>query len=397
MQPKSLNQQASPSTMKSQPKMNAYSPISSPRKGRTRFGLDTDSSASPPSYSSPISKELPFTPVRQQRQPSNILQKPDRTPNIEEGMKNSPTALSHPTIEFEHLQVAHKNLEKTLRQTKSLLKESERSSDWWKSRVKVLDRRSRALEAENKALLARVTELEAATKIEEEIGNERSSPPRSTGSASSGEGIEDIIDDEEANKENTKPHLKPLQEIPRIESLNIEDEVKEQKYKTIVQDLISHHLNMQAELATDNKGSNCCDCAAAQTIKNLFTGIHTATSTSPQSQSTSPVRSTHHIAPSSVPGASPLKSSPDPQAEMFNSLRHERKRVLKRRISEMRNYVNGLMGENDILEKIIQDNQAQSPQLMTTHDWEPWDEKPCKGSVELEMQKSSSENSVSQL
>jgi len=192
--------------------------------------------------------------------------------------------------------------------------------------VKVLDKRSRALEAENKVLMVRITELEAGKK----------SKASSVASTTT-----------EANKENVKPSTAP--EILDSQALQTKsDEEESKKYTTAIRSLITHHWNLQAELAN---GNDCCDCAAARTVQTLLLDAgssHTPLPLDKEKQTT-------------IAEDEQLKLPPHPHPELFTSLKKQRKKMLKKKVKEMRYYVDGLMNENVALEKLIMEGMGSPP------------------------------------
>ncbi|KAF3937245.1 hypothetical protein ABW19_dt0210014 [Dactylella cylindrospora] len=205
------------------------------------------------------------------------------------------------------------------------MKKAENEREVWKERAKSLDKRARYLAKENRDLKVRTSELDEELKKKA-----------------------DIID-----KEKKKQEEKSEAGYQKNEIL-----LPSHEESTAVRALITHHWNLQAEIAQNVGKDEFCDCVASKTIKAILKD---------GSRRVSPVLRPEVLVDEmqQSPGVSPVEEGdgkvsglklhlpPHPHPEIFDEARKKRKEALKKRIKEVRGYVDGLKKENDVLESIL--------------------------------------------
>ncbi|KAF3903759.1 hypothetical protein ABW20_dc0101937 [Dactylellina cionopaga] len=224
-------------------------------------------------------------------------------------------------------------LTKNLRSAETALKNAESDRDAWKERARSLEQRTRAVGKENRELKMRNSELE------QEMTKKNATVEYKRGS--------DTADDVSESRKIRK------------QSRSIASYSDESK---AVRALISHHWNLQSEMATNvGKDADWCDCVASKTIRSLLRDGSGKVSPMLQAKGFedvakgAPSGSLDKLEEPLDEGAPTpkLHLPPQPQPEIFDEARRKRKEALKRRIKEVRGYVQGLKKENDVLEGLL--------------------------------------------
>ncbi|KAK6536986.1 hypothetical protein TWF281_001191 [Arthrobotrys megalospora] len=225
-------------------------------------------------------------------------------------------------------------LTKNLNSAEAALRKVGDEREEWRERCKTLEQRTRAVNKENRDLRMRTAELEAEMAKKKTV-------------------VEEPKDDEEERRKKKQNRT----------SASYSDELKATRA------LISHHWNMQSERATkDGKSTEWCDCVASKTIRAVM---------KEGSNKKSPLLQANGFEEVAKGSPSALVESEDefedeqrghsqsrrPQLnpEVRDEARRQRKEALKKRIKEVRGYVEGLKRENDILEGILVSDNKGTP------------------------------------
>ncbi|KAF3910091.1 hypothetical protein AA313_de0201971 [Arthrobotrys entomopaga] len=226
-------------------------------------------------------------------------------------------------------------LTKNIQSAGVALKQADDERSIWKTRATTLEQRNRAIGKENRDLKIRNAELEHEVK-----------KPTVHGSSDNDNGGE--------------PRRK------RRESPSIASDSEESR---AVRALISHHWNAQMELATAaGKDTDWCGCVASKTLRSILKDGSNKTSPMLQAKGFedvakgSPSGSHKKLQEPLSEKMSELNLHPaprqQPRSEVQDDSRKKRKEVLKRKIKEVRGYVEGLRRENDVLESLLTNDEA---------------------------------------
>ncbi|KAK6537854.1 hypothetical protein TWF694_010754 [Orbilia ellipsospora] len=237
-------------------------------------------------------------------------------------------------VNIADLQAKISLLTKNIQSAGAALKKADDEKSAWKTRATTLEHRNRAIGKENRDLKVRNAELEhgiTATKKPTD------------------------------NSDGGEPRRK------RRESPSIANDSEESR---AVRALISHHWNAQMELATAaGKDTDWCGCVASKTLRSILKDG--SNKTSPMLQA----KGFEDVAKGSPSGSNkklqePLSEKmselnlhtapqqPKPRPEVQDDGRKKRKEALKRKIKEVRGYVEGLRRENDVLESLLTSDDA---------------------------------------
>ncbi|KAK6503522.1 hypothetical protein TWF481_008537 [Arthrobotrys musiformis] len=226
-------------------------------------------------------------------------------------------------------------LTKNLNSAEAALRKVGDEREEWRERCKTLEQRARTVNKENRDLKMRNAELEA------EMSQKRKT----------------IVEPKDSEEEKQKKKQNRT-------SASYSEELKATRA------LISHHWNMQVEQASKaGKSTEWCDCVPSKTLRAVLKD---------GSNKKSPLLQANGFEDVAKGNPSELVDSEEddlsdeqrgqsqsrrPQAnpEVRDDARRQRKEALKKRIKEVRGYVEGLKRENDILEGIlVSDDQGAS-------------------------------------
>ncbi|KAF3094977.1 hypothetical protein TWF569_004387 [Orbilia oligospora] len=299
--------------------------------------LPPSPSTSPDSYllekyrnqTSPPAKRFPLKNLRR-KIPQPNLHDAASIPSIRQHGRDG--ADDRESLSLADLQAKIAILTKNLNSAEAALRKVGDEREEWKERCKTLEQRARTITKENRDLRVRNAELEAEIAQKKTI-------------------VEEPKDSEEEKQKKKRNRT----------SASYSEELKATRA------LISHHWNMQAEQATKaGKGTEWCDCVPSKTLRAVL---------KEGSNKRSPLLQANGFEDVAKGSPSELVDSEDeiiddqrghsqsrrPQAnpEVREDARRQRKDALKKRIKEVRGYVEGLKRENDILEGIlVSDNQG---------------------------------------
>ncbi|EPS43977.1 hypothetical protein H072_2085 [Dactylellina haptotyla CBS 200.50] len=296
------------------------------------------------------------------RFPLKNLRRKSPQPNLHD-------AASHPTIYIHRrshdssgdrqpvnladLQTKITILNRNIHSAGAALKKAEDEREAWRERARSLEHRNRSVGRENRDLKVRNAELEQEITRKKRVAQEGKYYDRDDGSPLRG------------------------RKGPRSISSYSEE-------SKAVRSLISHHWNIQAEMAGAAAAGNAdwCDCIASKTVRAVLREGSNKTSPMLQAKGFEDVAKgspsgTHKKlevpitdklsdlklpkAALPVPGAQSRRQPKAGQPEVVDEGRKKRRDSLKRRIKEVRGYVEGLKRENDVLESLLVGGDSAAP------------------------------------
>ncbi|KAF3901618.1 hypothetical protein ABW21_db0205472 [Orbilia brochopaga] len=242
------------------------------------------------------------------------------------------------TVDISDLQATIALLTQKLLSTEEALKKAESEREAWRERAKTLELRNRSLSRENRDVKVRNGELEHQEAKRKAAAEKKKEAEENTSNLSTGS--------------------------RRRKSRNSRSSIIYNDESRALRALIIHHWNLQAELATSaSKESDWCGCIASKTVKALLRDGSSRSSSVLQAKGFDEVArgspsGSHVDCKAEAPVAQTIPNTklqlpPHPHPEIFDEAKKQRKEALKKKIRDVRGYVEGLKKENDVLEGLL--------------------------------------------